>query len=76
MDDLKMRPYDRLQAILSEKNSGKLTENAKSNLDLLLGEKKEPTILDKIYEFFQKIDRFIFKPRSRKYNTMYSRRKK
>ena len=76
MDDLKMKPYDRLQAILSEKNSGKLTENAISNLDLLLGEKKEPTILDKIYEFFRKIDSLIFKPRSRKYNTMYSRRKK
>jgi hypothetical protein len=76
MDDLKMKPYDRLQAILSEKNSGKLTPNAKSNLDLLFGEKKEPTFWNKISDLFRKIDSFVFKPRSRKYNTMYSRRKK
>lgn len=76
MDDLKMKPYDRLQAILSEKNSGKLTPNAESNLDLLFGEKKEPTLWTKISDFFKKIDSLVFKPRSRKYNTMYSRRKK
>lgn len=71
-----MKPYDRLQAILSEKNSGKLTSNAESNLDLLFGDEKEPTFWTKISDFFNKIDSFIFKPRSRKYNTMYNRRKK
>ena len=75
-EDLKMKPYDRLQSILSEKDSGKLTKNASDRLDELFGDKKEESFLDKIRKFFHKIDRMIFKPESRIFNTTYHKRKK
>ena len=75
-EDLKLKPYDRLQAILSEKDSGKLTKNGESKLDELLGVVKEKTILDKIKDFFLKIDSKIFKSPSRMFNTTYYKRRK
>ena len=72
-EDLKMNPYDRLQSILSEKDSGKLTKNASDRLDELFGDKKEESFLDKIRKFFHKIDRMIFKPGSRMNTTFYKR---
>ncbi len=75
-EDLKLKPYDRLQAILSEKDSGKLTKNGESKLDELLGVTKEKTILDKIRDFFLKIDSKIFKSPSRMFNTTYYKRRK
>ena len=66
-EDLKLKPYDRLQAILSEKDSGKLTKNGESKLDELLGN---------IRDFFLKIDSKIFKSPSRMFNTTYYKRRK
>jgi hypothetical protein len=75
-EDLKLKPYDRLQAILSEKDSGKLTKNGESKLDELLGNTKKKTFLDKIKDFFLKIDSKIFKSPSRMFNTTYYKRRK
>jgi hypothetical protein len=75
-EDLKLKPYDRLQAILSEKDTGKLTKNGESKLDELLGESKEKTFFDKIKDFFLKIDSKIFKSPSRMFNTTYYKRRK
>jgi hypothetical protein len=74
-EDLKMRPYDRLQSILSEKSNGKLTKNASERLDELFGNKKEG-FLNKIKRFFLKIDRLIFNPGSKMFNTTYYKKKK
>ena len=75
-EDLKLKPYDRLQSILSEKDTGKLTKNGESKLDELLGESKEKTFFDKIKDFFLKIDSNIFKSPSRMFNTNYYKRRK
>ena len=78
-DQPKLNPYDRLQAIFSEKDAGKLTTNASEKLDWLLGEEKEKSIfskaLDKVKGFFSKIDGAIFSPKS-KIGTTFQRRKK
>ena len=73
MEDLKLKPYDRLMSILSESNDGQLTKNASDKIDFLLEEK--PTFLERIKSFFSKIDGFIFKERSRTNNSIYQRRK-
>ncbi len=75
-EDLKLKPYDRLQAILSEKDTGKLTKNGESKLDELLGNTKKKTFFDKIKDFFLKIDSKIFKSPSRMFNTTYYKRRK
>jgi hypothetical protein len=75
-EDFKLKPYDRLQAILSEKDTGKLTKNGESKLDELLGTTKKITIFDKIKDFFLKIDSKIFKSPSRMFNTNYYKRRK
>lgn len=85
-ENLKLKPYDRLQSIFSEKNSGKLTENAADKLDYLLSSKNEvdgkieigifQKIIQSISNFFQKIDGKIFSPKSKKFNTTFQRRKK
>lgn len=80
-EDLKLSPYERLQSILSEKNAGKLTENASNKLDYLLNDKVgEPSFFDKIIgkikSFFKKIDSLIFSDKSRGFNTTFYRRKK
>jgi hypothetical protein len=74
-EDLKLKPYDRLQSILSEKDTGKLTKNGESKLDELLGESKEKTFFDKIKDLFLKIDSKIFKS-PRIFNTNYYKRRK
>lgn len=72
-EDLKLSPYERLQSILSEKNAGKLTENASNKVG-------EPSFFDnivgKIKSFFKKIDSLIFSDKSRGFNTTFYRRKK
>jgi hypothetical protein len=73
MEDLKLKPYDRLMSILSESNDGQLTKNASDKIDFLLEEK--PTFLERVKSFFSKIDGFIFKERSRTNNSIYQRRK-
>lgn len=75
-EDLKLKPYDRLQTILSEKDTGKLTKNGESKLDELLGNTKKKTFFDKIKDFFLKIDSKIFKSPSRMFNTTYYKRRK
>lgn len=79
-DPNKLNPYDRLQALFSEKDAGKLTKNGADKLDFLLGETKEPSIFSKIFDkvksFFDKIDGMIFAKKSRMWNTTYSKRKK
>ena len=75
-EDLKLKPYDRLQAILSEKDTGKLTKSGESKLDELLGNTKKITIFDKIKDFFLKSDSKIFKSSSRMFNTTYYKRRK
>ena len=75
-EDLKLKPYDRLQAILSEKDTVKLTKSGESKLDELLGNTKKITIFDKIKDFFLKIDSKIFKSSSRMFNTTYYKRRK
>ena len=47
-EDLKLKPYDRLQSILSEKDKGKLTKNASEKLDELFGSKDKETFFDKV----------------------------
>jgi hypothetical protein len=74
-EDLKLKPYDRLQSILSEKDNGKLTKNASEKLDELFDNNKE-TFLDKVRNFFLKIDKMIFKSSSRMFNTTFYKRKK
>jgi hypothetical protein len=73
MEDLKLKPYDRLMSILSESNDGQLTKNASDKIDFLLEEK--PTFIERVKSFFSKIDGFIFKERSRTNNSIYQRRK-
>jgi hypothetical protein len=75
-EDLKLKPYDRLKTILSEKNTGKLTKSGESKLDELLGNSNKRTIFDKIKDFFLKIDSKIFKSPSRMFNTTYYKRRK
>ena len=75
-EDLKLKPYDRLQAILSEKDTGKLTKNGKSKLDELLGDTKKITIFERIKDFFLRIDSKIFKSPSKMFNTTYYKRRK
>jgi len=76
-EDLKLKPYDRLQAILSEKDNGKLTKNALEKLDELFGSKdKENSFFDKVRDFFLKIDKKIFKSSSRMFNTTFYKRKR
>jgi hypothetical protein len=75
-EDLKLNPYDRLQAILSEKDNGKLTKNASEKIDELFGNKYKETFLDKVRNFFLKIDKKIFKSSSRMFNTTFYKRKK
>ncbi len=75
MDETKLKPYDRLQTILSEKNSGKLTDNASNKLDFLLNEKEKNTFLGKISNFFGKINNFVFpKSNSKMTNHQYHKR--
>jgi hypothetical protein len=75
-EDLKLKPYDRLQSILSEKDNGKLTKNASEKLDELFGSKDKENFLDKVRNFFLKIDKMIFKSSSRIFNTTFYKRKK
>jgi len=75
-EDLKLKPYDRLKTILSEKNTVKLTKIGESKLDELLGNSNKRTIFDKIKDFFLKIDSKIFKSPSRMFNTTYYKRRK
>lgn len=75
-ENLKLKPYDRLQSILSEKDSGKLTQSASSKLDELFGLEKKVTFFDKVKAFFLKIDNKIFKSSSRTFNTTYYKRRK
>ena len=75
-EDLKLKPYDRLQSILSEKDKGKLTKNASEKLDELFGSKDKETFFDKVRNFFLKIDKMIFKSSSRMFNTTFYKRKK
>jgi len=73
--DQKLPPYQRLKTILIEGDS-QLTEKASKNLDEILGIKpKEPTLWDKVKDFFLKIDLKIFSKPSRKWNTYYHKRK-
>jgi hypothetical protein len=74
--DLKLKPYDRLKTILSEKNTGKLTKSGESKLNELLRNSNKRTIFDKIKDFFLKIDSKIFKSPSRMFNTTYYKRRK
>ena len=77
---VKLNPYDRLQSIFSEKDSGKLTQNAADKIDYLLGEEKQPIklnlFLEKLKEIFNKFDNFIFRKNSRKINNQFYSRKK
>lgn len=77
-DDLKLKPYDKLQSILSN-GDGKLTDDASEKLDYLLGIKQKPnllkTFLNKMRDFFIKMDGFIFRKNSRMFNTSFSKRK-
>jgi hypothetical protein len=59
----KVKPYQRLQAILSDRKSSKdlkLTDRGLSIIDDILGEEKEEKFLVKIKNFFLKIDSKIF----------------
>ncbi len=79
-EEVKLSPYDRLQAILSEADAGKVTKNSLEKIDYILDEVKQPSklslVIDKIKSFFNKIDNFIFKSNSRMWNTTFNRRKK
>lgn len=71
---MKLKPYDRLQTILSEKNSGKLTDSASSKLDFLLNEKEKNSFFGKISKFFGKIDKFVFPKSNSKMTNQYHKR--
>jgi hypothetical protein len=75
-EDLKLKPYDKLQSILSEKNNGKLTSKASIKIDELLFNEEKETLFSKIKNFFLKIDQKIFKSKSKMFNTVYYKRKK
>ncbi len=67
----KLPPYQKLKSIL---NDGELTDKASDNLDEILGIKKQPNFVDKIFEVFKKIDSFIFRKRSKWSNIPYKRK--
>jgi hypothetical protein len=75
MEDLKLKPYDRLQSIFS--NDKELTESASKKLDYLLsGDKSsKKSFLGILKSFLNKIDSFIFR-KDGIYNTTYYKRKK
>jgi hypothetical protein len=56
--------------------TGKLTKNASEKIDELFGNKYKETFLDKVRNFFLKIDKKIFKSSSRMFNTTFYKRKK
>jgi hypothetical protein len=74
MEDLKLKPYDRLKSILNE---GELTEKGSDNLDEILGlkQEKKATFWNKIVYLFNKIDSWIFRKPSKMWNTTYYKRK-
>ena len=73
----KVKPYQRLQAILSEgKKSSELnlTKKGSDNLNQILGEEdSEINIFEKIFNFFVKIDSKIFTNQS--ISNRYQKRK-
>ena len=78
-NDLKLNQYDRLQSIFSEKNAGKLTQNAADKLDWLIGEEKRNSIFEKltqkVNDLFSKVDSIIFLPKSKIGKTFQIRKK-
>lgn len=70
----KLKPYDKLQSILSEGNAGKLTDSANNKLDFLLDIEKRESFFEKIINFFKKIDAFVFKTSDNKTTNQYHRR--
>lgn len=74
MEDIKLKPYDKLQSILSEKNAGKLTDTASNKLDFLLNVENKKSFFTKIFYFFKKIDSFVFKKADSQMTNRYHRR--
>lgn len=75
----KLPPYDRLKIIMKEGDKPELTDNANKNLNDILGiknEKESFNLFNYISSFFKKIDSYIFKKSSRRYNTLFYKRKK
>ena len=76
MEDLKLRPYNRLKAVIKDDDIS-LSDKAQDNLDAILGiEKKvENSFLTKIKNLFKMIDSKIFTKPDRMWNTTYHKRK-
>lgn len=68
-------PFDRLKDIMSD---GEISKKAYDNLDELLGIKEDKiqktTLFSSIKRILLKIDNFLFKKPSRKWNTHYQKR--
>lgn len=80
-NELKLSPYERLQVILNENENKVLSSQASEKIDFILGteskQKIHNKVISKIKEFFESIDGFIFRKKSRVMNTQfYSRKKK
>jgi len=75
MEDLKLKPYDKLRSIFNE---GELTQKGSANLDDILGikEEKKITFLDKIVSLFKKFDSWLFKKPNKMWNTTSYKRKR
>ena len=72
----KLAPYQRLQNLFSEGEDPILTNKANSNLNDILGVKDNiqlPSILDKIKNFFKKLDGYIF-AKNKKISSRYQKR--
>ena len=74
-NNLKLPTYQKLKSIFNE---GELTDKASDNLDELLGLKKEKkdNFFTKIFDFFKKIDSYIFRKPSRTNNNIPHKRLK
>lgn len=72
----KLKPYQRLKNILTEGDP--LSDNGVRNLNDILGIKEEKSIslLQRIKDFFSKIDSYIFKKKDKMWNTTPYKRKR
>lgn len=79
-EDIKLKPYDRLQSIFSEKNTDKLSKSSASKLDYLLNIDEKSNIfsiwIEKAKSVFSKMDGLIFSKGDRRSNTGFHRREK
>ncbi len=75
MNNLNLGPYEKMQSILKSDRSKEIVESSDEKIDYLLNINTKFSPHKIIMNFLSKIDRFIFKPRSKNmFNTRYTKR--